>query len=107
MAVQIALGIWVFQGEKSAFANGVFSSLEVAEAVIRKHQLSGILTRYEVDSLVWDWVQTNDFWKPKEDRHFTPEFKQRFSSAYSKHHHFVNGANQSERSESKNADSAD
>ena len=42
--------VFVFHGHRSRFANAVFSSREVAEAWIRKHELTGLLTGYDLDA---------------------------------------------------------
>jgi hypothetical protein len=84
--------IWVFHGEGAQFSSGVFVSIEEAARVIEKFRLNGVLTAYPVNKLVWEWVSEAGFWSPKNERHEEPEFIQRFSSAYLKHHHFRGGA---------------
>ncbi len=83
--------IWIFQGAKSNFANGVFSSKANAEEWICKHQLSGILTLYPLDVGVYDWAIENGFFTTKKDYQTSPEFIQRFSSASQEHYHYQNG----------------
>lgn len=46
--------VWVFNGERSPFPSGVFSTHERAEAWVAQHRLSGCLTRYPVDTGVYE-----------------------------------------------------
>ena len=48
--------VWIFNGENSRFSSGVFSSRETAESWIRRNRLSGVLTKYPVDTAVYDWA---------------------------------------------------
>jgi hypothetical protein len=83
--------IWVFNGDNSRFSSGVFSSQETAEESIAKHKLSGILTEYPIDTLVYEWAITKQFFKLKHDYQTTPKFIQAFSSAYQEHFHYEDG----------------
>jgi hypothetical protein len=83
--------IWVFNGNNSHFPSGVFSSQEKAEESIAKHKLSGILTEYPMDMLVYEWATTNEYFKPKRDDQRTPKFMQTFTSAVQKHFHYEDG----------------
>ena len=83
--------IWVFNGENGRFPSGVFSDVEIAKQWIEKHQLSGILTRYPLDTGVYDWAVKNDHFKITKDKHKTPLFIGLFSSAHQEHIHFESG----------------
>jgi hypothetical protein len=83
--------IWVFNGDKSRFSSGVFSSQEKAEESIAKHKLSGILTEYPIDILVYEWAIINEYFKPKHDYHTTPKYKQSFTSLRQEHFHYEDG----------------
>ena len=83
--------VWVFNGNNSNFPSGVFSSREKAEEFISTRKLSGVLTEYPMDVLVYDWAISNGHFKPKRDDQRTPEFIQRFSSASQEHFHYENG----------------
>ena len=85
------MGVWVFNGDNSNFPSGVFSSQEKAEETIAKHKLSGILTEYGMDVLVYDWAIDNEHFKPKRDDQRTATFMQTFTSASQKHFHYENG----------------
>ena len=83
--------VWIFNGEKSRFPGGVFSTREAAEAWIAKEQLSGALTHYPVDIGAYEHaVQTGTF-KPSKDSEKTPEFIQRFSEAKQDHFFYKYG----------------
>ncbi len=73
------------------FPAGVFDSKENAEKVIKKHGLSGTLTKYPINHTVYDWCTENEFFKPKSEFHQTPEFIGSFSSAYQEHYHYEEG----------------
>lgn len=46
--------VFVFHGTGSRFANAVFSTQASAETWIARHQLTGLLTEYEMDSPAFD-----------------------------------------------------
>jgi hypothetical protein len=87
--------VWVFTGERSKpessalFPGGVFSNLQLAEAWIAKHQLSGVLTMYRLDVGAYDWAVENGSFKPKKPHHFTPEFIGRFAGGETHFHYEV------------------
>jgi hypothetical protein len=83
--------IWVFDGAKSQFPGGVFTSRELAEEWIAKHALTGTLTLYPINVGVYEWAIEKGFFNPKEDKHQTSEFIGRFSSTYQEHYHYEDG----------------
>ncbi len=83
--------IWVFHGENSRFASGVFSSRELAEAWIQEKQVSGVLTGYPLDVGVYDWAVAHEFFKVKREDQKSPHFIARFTSASQPHVHFEDG----------------
>lgn len=80
--------VWVFNGARSIFPGGVFTSREMAEKWILKNNLIGTLTRYPLDSAIYDYAIENGWFQPKEPRHSEPEFIQRFTSASQEHYHY-------------------
>jgi len=70
----------------------VFTSRNLAEEWIKRHSLSGTLTRYPLDISVYDWAITRNLFEPKKDEHRKPEFVGRFSSASQEHYHFETGS---------------
>ncbi|HEX4612661.1 MAG TPA: hypothetical protein VH092_30985 [Urbifossiella sp.] len=84
-------GVWVFDGEGARFPAAVFGSVEKAEAWIEKHGLSGVLTWYPVDTPIYEWVMAKGYWEPRKHYQTTPGFIQKFSSAYTSHHHYIDG----------------
>jgi hypothetical protein len=83
--------VWVFNGVKSTFPAGVFSTLAQAEAWIAGHKLSGTLTKYPVDIGVYEWARAQGFFEPKRPDHSSPGFIQTFSSASQEHYHYEAG----------------
>jgi len=83
--------IWIFNGPKANFPSGVFSTRDSAEEWIKKHSLSGTLTRYPVDISVYDWAISKTYFKPSKDKQTSADFIARFSSASQEHYHYENG----------------
>lgn len=83
--------VWVFNGARSQFPGAVFSQLELAEAWIRRHRLTGTLTRYPVDLSAYDWAMERGYFTPSKTEHTSPEFIGRFSAANQEHYHFEEG----------------
>lgn len=83
--------VWVFHGVGSQFANGVFRSLEEAEAWIAQHRLLGLLTQYPVGVGAYDWAVQYENFKPKKPHHFETDFIQRFANAGMEHYHYEQG----------------
>ena len=79
---------WVFNGAKSTFPSGVFTSRENAEAWINKHNLEGTLTLYPLDRSAYDYAVDHGWFDPKSPHHKSPEFIQGFTSASQEHYHY-------------------
>jgi hypothetical protein len=71
--------------------SGVFETKEIAESWIKKHGLSGVLTKYPLDVGVFDWAIENGLFKPKNEKHLSPDFIGSFTSASQEHYHYENG----------------
>ncbi len=84
--------VWVFQGEDGRLASGVFSSRENAEAWIAKHGLSGLLTRYPLDTGAYDWEVESGHFSPRKDDQKSSRFIGRFTGG-SVHFHYEDGHN--------------
>ncbi len=80
--------IWIFHGQGGRFASGVFENKEDAESWIEENKLQGVLTKYPVNTGVYDWAVAKDLFQPKTDLHTSPEFIQKFTSASQEHYHF-------------------
>lgn len=63
----------------------------MAENVIRKNKLTGILTKYPLDVFIYDWAIENNYFTPKKDSEETIEFKQKFTSSSQEHFHYEAG----------------
>jgi len=83
--------VWVFNGDNSRFASGVFSSIEKAEEWIAAHKLSGILTKYPLDMGVYEWTIQEGLFSVKKEEHKEPGFIGKFSSGSQEHFHYENG----------------
>jgi hypothetical protein len=83
--------VWVFNGEGARFASGVFTLRENAVAWILLHRLTGILTRYPVDTGVYDWAIQTGCFRPKRAEQQAPVFIGTFTCAALEHAHFENG----------------
>jgi hypothetical protein len=89
-----ASSVWVFHGENARFAGGVFASLPDAEAWIRRHRLSGLLTEYPVGTGVYDWAVERGTFSPGKPKHREPAFIGAFAGNAQQHFHFENGVRQ-------------
>ena len=83
--------IWVFHGASSRFTSGVFSSLDIADEWIRKHNLTGTLTKYPLNIGVYDWCLENELFEIKTENEASPDFIQNFTSASQEHLHYEGG----------------
>jgi hypothetical protein len=83
--------VWVFNGSRGNFPAGVFTSRDLAEAWIAKHGLSGTLTKYPLDTGVYEWALECGAFKPKRPDQSEASFIGRFSSASQEHHHYTDG----------------
>ena len=83
--------IYVFQGSGARLCTAVFSSMDKAEAWIKKYGLSGLLTKYPLNEGVYDWAIENHYFTPKNEQQKTPVFIQKFSSASLEHFHYESG----------------
>ncbi|MEJ1164413.1 hypothetical protein V9K97_11960 [Variovorax sp. CCNWLW186] len=84
--------VWVFNGAGGRFPSAIFEEKSEAEEWIRKHRLTGVLTKYPVGTSVYQWALETDNFKIKNERDQSPEFIQKFSSAAQEHMHYENGS---------------
>ena len=80
--------VWVFNGPNNRFPSAVFTSRELAEAWIERHELRGTLTAYPLDVSVYDWATGLGYFKPKREEQTRPGFIAKFSSASQEHYHY-------------------
>lgn len=78
-------------GEGATHPAGLFSTRELAEQWILRHQVTGVLTRYPMDQALYDWAIAEGHFAPKFPSQQRSEFVQRFTSAYAEHYHYVDG----------------
>jgi hypothetical protein len=83
--------VWVFMGERGSFPMGVWSSLDLAHRYLHDEQLSGSLTKYEVDVPVYDWAKETGRFKPSKDQQRSLKFRQTFNNQYQEHYIFKDG----------------
>lgn len=83
--------VWVFNGNGARFPSGIFTSKAKAAEWIAHHKLSGLLTAYPVDEGVFDWAIRTGTFKAKGEKHTSPDFIQRFTTAGQDHVHYESG----------------
>lgn len=83
--------VWVFNAEGGRFPGAVFAARDLAEAWVRKHRLTGVLTRYPLDTGVYEWAVKAGHFSPKSHQ-LSGTFIGRFTSANMEHMHFERGA---------------
>ena len=88
----MAASVWVFHANEGHLTSAVFTKESLAEAWIKKHSLSGILTEYPLDTGVYEWAISKGFFKPKQSYQQSAKFIGTFTSASQRHDHFENGA---------------
>lgn len=84
--------VWVFNGGK--LPSAVFSTRERAEAWIREHRLSGLLTKYPVDIPALEWMVEQGLFSAEKAAEMPPHKRSCFSSASQEHYHYEDGLNQ-------------
>lgn len=83
--------VWVFNGEKTAFASGIFLDKALAEGWILENKLSGVLTLYPVNTGVYQWAIGKGFFTPKKCSQLEASFIGSFTTASQEHYHYENG----------------
>lgn len=75
------------------FSGGVFDSKDLAEKWIEKHKLSGVLTKYPVNTGVFDWMlEEGEIGTRLEERvRKDPKGIGGFTSASMEHYHYEDG----------------
>jgi hypothetical protein len=84
--------VWIFVARGAKFPSGVFNSVSDAEAWIYKYLLTGVLTKYPIGVGIYDWTVENGFFHPKPNKNIDAFFVGNFSTAYSEHFHYSDGA---------------
>ncbi len=84
--------VWVINASNSQFPGGIFSNMDSALAAISKWQLTGTLTEYPLDELVYDHAIKMEWFEPKTPKHCSPAWVGGFTSARQQHYHFENGS---------------
>jgi hypothetical protein len=87
----MAGSVWVFHAENGHLTSAVFTKESLAEAWIKKHSLSGMLTEYLLDVVIYEWAISKGYFKPKHPYQQAAKFIGRFTSANLSHGHFKNG----------------
>ena len=83
--------IWIFHGAGGRFTSGVFTDKAIAEEWITKNILTGVLTKYPINTSVYDWAISKSFFEPKKEEHKSAKFIQKFTSASQEHYHYEDG----------------
>ena len=91
VATDLSKCVWVFVGDGAHFPCGAFVDFASADQAARRNKLSGVLTAYPLDILVYDWAVANSSFRPTEERHSSPKYIQQFTSAVLEHYHYHEG----------------
>ncbi len=83
--------VYVFTGEEAHIPAGIFTTLEKAVEWIKTHSLTGMLSKYPVDTGLYDWAINENFFTVKKDHQKEAKFIQRFTCASLEHFHFEKG----------------
>jgi hypothetical protein len=82
---------WVFVADGATLPSGIFTNRNAAINIIQKYKLSGLLTKYPIDMLVYEWCINNYYFAPKSNHQTSSKFIGRFTSASLEHYHFEDG----------------
>jgi hypothetical protein len=82
--------VYVFMGEGANFPAGIFESKEKAEEVIKRYSLTGILSLYPIDMLLYDWAIEKNISISKGISK-SPKYIGQFSCASVDHFHYEEG----------------
>lgn len=88
------MGVWVFNGSGRRYPNlpsALFLSRQDAEKWIGQYSVSGLLTRYPLNTSVYDWAIEQEFFRPSKKQHTESQFIENFSSAHLEHYHYESG----------------
>jgi hypothetical protein len=83
--------VWLFHEVEARFTGGVFATRERGEAWIAEHGLSGMLTRYPLDTGVYEWAIARGVFTPTKDHERSVEFIGGFTTASQEHYHYEDG----------------
>ncbi len=81
---------WVFTAG-GIFPAGIFTELGIAEKWIRETRATGCLTKYPVNTSLYDYSIAQGWFTPKRDDQRSPEFITKFSCASAEHFHYEDG----------------
>jgi hypothetical protein len=83
--------VWVFVGEGRNLPSGVFETLDLAEAWIEHHGLTGLLTEYPVNKGAYEAAIESGSLKIRRPEQSGPDFVARISNPGLDHFHYENG----------------
>ena len=83
--------VFVFHASGAQFSGGVFSTKILAEEWISENKLSGLLTSFPLDNGAYNWAVEKEYFTPKKEHHYSPDFIGGFTSASMEHNHYENG----------------
>jgi hypothetical protein len=86
-----ARSIWVFNGVRSTFPSGVFTSRGLAESWIHENALTGTLTEYPLDISMYDYAISQGLFSPKTEEHTTAFFIGKFTGGGIIHFYYEDG----------------
>jgi hypothetical protein len=91
MTDEAPTSVWLFHGVEANFTGAVFTSRERGEEWVAANKLTGMLTRYPVDTGVYDWAIARGLFTPKKDHERSVAFIGCFTSASQGHYHYEDG----------------
>lgn len=87
--------VWIFSTPSRQFPGGAFSTVDAAEAWIRAHRLTGMLTAYPLDRGVFDWALESGCTSLRPEKleaaRTDPQFIGGFTTASQDHRHYEDG----------------
>lgn len=84
-------GVWVFCDDERRAPAAVFTQLSLALDWVAAQKSSGTLTRYPLDTGVYDWSVSAGLLEPVQDAQRTSEFIATYQSPHLDHLHFEDG----------------
>jgi hypothetical protein len=88
--IEGAARVWIFHGDRAAFASGVFLTHATGLAWAARHRLTGILTEYPVGEGCYDQAVRQGRFRPSKPRHGSPGHVAAFSPGL-RHTHITDG----------------
>ena len=87
--------VWVFNSVRSQYSGEIFERIDEAELWIKEHRLTGVLTKYPINSGVLGWAEEHNLTNIKPEKlqqnKKDPIFVGGFTTASMEHYHYKDG----------------